>query len=93
MAALLKLRNIQFRFFDFLACGFPKSSRNATAIKFKFHHGESLFRSSRGPCLRCHKEHSQRQPARAKSCASLAAYVLEASRAFASGAVNTDFCR
>ena len=29
MAALLKLRNIQFRFFDFLACGFSKSSRNA----------------------------------------------------------------
>src|SRR3989442_15488118 len=30
MAALLKLRNFQFRFIDFLACGAPKSSRNAT---------------------------------------------------------------
>jgi hypothetical protein len=32
MAALLKLRNFQFRFSDFLACGVAKSSRNATAF-------------------------------------------------------------
>jgi hypothetical protein len=32
MAALLKLRNFQFRFIDFLARGVGKSSRNATAF-------------------------------------------------------------
>src|SRR2546423_12205376 len=31
MAALLKLRNFQFRFIDFLACGVAKSSRNANS--------------------------------------------------------------
>jgi hypothetical protein len=33
MAALLKLRNFQFRFIDFLARGVGKSSRNATAFE------------------------------------------------------------
>src|SRR2546423_12440586 len=31
MAALLKLRNFQFRFIEFLACGVAKSSRNANS--------------------------------------------------------------
>jgi hypothetical protein len=36
MAALLKLRNFQFRFIDFLACGLAKSSRNATGFNERF---------------------------------------------------------
>src|ERR1700688_4197963 len=32
MAALLKLRNFQFRFIDFLACAVPKSSRDASRL-------------------------------------------------------------
>ena len=36
MAALLKLRNFQFRFIDFLARGVGKSSRNATAFNERF---------------------------------------------------------
>jgi hypothetical protein len=32
MAALLKLRNFQFRFIDFLACAAPKSSRDASRL-------------------------------------------------------------
>jgi hypothetical protein len=41
MAALLKLRNFQFRFIDFLARGVGKSSRNATA----FEQQKTLWRS------------------------------------------------